>query len=1839
MAQCGLIGQFPGDDEKRAKLAEMESRLSHGDVPTAAEVLEVLELLPYRGRVAFVRRLVDADAGGEMLWTLFMSCVGGVEGQPGNGTMHSHAKAVITAGRGSQAVRMFREYETRGGRRHRMALLGAAIGDVALGDEELLEAYRNSVVKDRAEVLARAKHGGRGGFLRLLLDAGEVVLVDVVYAVPGLMSGALLAPTATPASQETIWHHGFRNWSAHGDTYIAFLRAELSACGTNALERGRIFRKFERKIHGNVTAPQVLRLAALCKDLQPLEFSEVVSKKKNGTKVKQQQYLAAESLSGRLDLSFPGVRVAMPGTKLLQKLEKKVAFVESLLVTADDGALSIERGYEDTVQSALQLARSSRSRDQLTVLATKCFAHLPEDAFWLHTLRHHRDGDRDVLDPWDAMCTPEIRFFSDLVGLLDFNMNGDHRSTDAVVDAWVALHRRCVPNADTAARLARCVSLKPLPCGVAGEHFLWTQWVGSVGSAFGAPVLASLKEAGRLVVCTDLEGRSGLTAHLGFVSALQDTLVAALELPLAFAAKAEGAPTWEMPATVMHTLSTALLPSIGPQHAVLLHAGSDSPVLSRHRSALCALHTEVMAPLLTGLLGAFSATSELYMKEAALTAWEQFFSFFADERYKALFAHSPAFMEATLETLEGCLSVVHLTQEQKDQRFAVLQHGGVRSFRVYVVGRHGEFVQKTMEVVLMMSTVLHSQEKWRRYEEDTALDALAMRLWTLYKQTEFMQVEEGVVLLEKLQRSWEKEGKKDKYEKKRAQYLRAVGGQRRAVVLAEQGTILKVAQGDECFQQLGTEKLRKVGLLDILYTANPHLSDRLLPWIHCLPSVLEGTNPIATTLTEDAKSSDVLERMKAHCNMVDCASSKLEGVGGNVDLAGFVRVLEDVCRRTRNEASYAREHLQDTLHTHLHLMVRASLCAGTDAEALQATQALHAQILTLVRDNDSKRDSIKGRYLNPEKILRFALAFDNEQTWGRPAKALCRRSDVRRAWVELAVRIEFLAMKNLGEEQCRQVAFPSLPAGFVASLPAWDLASIDARKVAHIAQQHYGQHAAQQTAKLLAATANSPASAGTPYSVIECAEMLTSALDAVKSTTALKDHNFFGLDGVELSTGEVKAVFARVAFLAKICKWQWVNCAQVTDFVDAFVERVKTPAWSTMRMDVREEHAKQGLMLYQLLGKTVPTHFRSASAQLTALCTALLQETVGIASLQKGFRQTAHAAAKMFLSLHSTGTVFEGVSPYELILLAEVGKKALLPLKRRRADFKAGNSEALLSAVSTILDLSPSAVHLDTVRTALICHRDDLLTLFLGRPCADFSGPLQRDTKVPKGVFVLNIEARYLPCLNGACAELYSTLLLKNALRLEASTQERTQAVSDYVMFTSTSGEDIVALLQTLQKDSPAMVEVAVLAAFKTDSAWCVLEYLLRPAVLKGAPQATTAAVLRNLCLWAPPERVTAVLKRLLTEQDSRSAMRMPLFKSVVRELLNSTDTTATGVLLHEWRNRKHNALHKDLQREVVGSCLTQVLDVTSTGKAVPTDDVWEVLAEAADPAQNPEEVQLELLVPRGYQNVWFDAGGDTYRYGVRRVDPTMDHWVENMRSTEFMKRYRQRISESEGYKSCVPRLRYCVDAQDVEDPRYMQQNARTKRVLEFLQHAGTQLAEGAQDEHIRTIAEVGRFQYDWRGWSGHIEVDTLREMEAAFLRRIPDTQDSNVPIDIPDEFVAFKLSRVYTHYVMTCLEKREMCKQTYTPFERSQGLARAHIVQSNPVAQQFMSFSGTIINGLLDTPVRNHVRRHYFRAAAANIIFASMSRGWQKDLISTPHHASLRHMENKNYQEICIER
>ena len=741
----------------------------------------------------------------------------------------------------------------------------------------------------------------------------------------------------------------------------------------------------------------------------------------------------------------------------------------------------------------------------------------------------------------------------------------------------------------------------------------------------------------------------------------------------------------------------------------------------------------------------------------------------------------------------------------------------------------------------------------------------------------------------------------------------------------------------------------RMGLLEEILNSNPENTSTKTYLLELYGDIqVEGVRKL---LEEKTRDRDANNRMTAHTKLLSRSMSSF------VEAATSLAYVQE---RIKNEAGLYRPVVYSWITSNIQTIVALSLSKeGTLGDVKKCTQAL----VKMLRNDVSKRDSVaKNTFQNlANLIISKALTHDN----GR----CCY--DVREEWVNGALLLEWIVKKTIyGDQGWQSIEWP-LRGRFPTTHMVAEESLEGVFKEAFDKYYRNGTYFRCLLKKNVFSQGMQIHSSDVFSPEMAVRILLNSLLTVQKSQLDANDPDnkiWIETGADELTEGKFfpKAPQGKTVSMTKLrmealFKFAWTLWTHVPQLV-SFIEKITAGlAPQNNKHALYRAHFSQASALFW----TIKGQYPSDSVWYEVKPLRDLSRALFAAALDCKYTQS-----NQFFTIWKQEK--EGY-----------GKADLSILSLNHIQFIATNCSSLHSAyldkasdklrkcemIKVALDLCPSAIHL--LSADLIAVRDDILVKFLGVPrskCYGVFDPsyLKLSVKDQAKPYRLALTSQQVASLGRVVLGTHTRLALDDAMDVSMSPGVRSRSIAQFVESPVSGHQEIIDLLKRLlanrsEEDGAldVLLETVILSVFSTDATWFVLAYLLSPEVISTSPQRTTASILTQMKKWIPVAKVVGVVKILL-EPRRRWALKLFLFKSILRLLFDCNIEEGANVFLREWENRYQTEMHKDLQYEMVKLSA----EALSSNSAI-SNVAWKVVESVAADPKASDELLLLLLSPK----------------------------------------------------------------------------------------------------------------------------------------------------------------------------------------------------------------------------------------------------------------------------------
>ncbi|MBL8685053.1 MAG: hypothetical protein JNK05_38105 [Myxococcales bacterium] len=1466
----GLLGRFAGDEPKRARATQLAERLlgAQNNAVGVADVVAVLESLPFSGRIEFVLKvLCESPSRDRLVRALFDSCFtapraeNAAEREPILESLSGVASRQLDPERyylvrllvvampklGRLGVELFHEYQRTSSTVLFRAFLDAAVASTVFTDDELEAVFLGAVDVSRKAILDRCKHAPhRQRFVGRLIAKQHAPLSMLYWAAPEDV--AALLSGGTPAQIAEFEQLGFGRWPHLGAVYLAHLRRRFEAHANDPIRKAKVLREFEARA-SELSSADVRALVALCEEHRPMEIAPSV-----GPAVRA--YLEETSRRGALEGTYEGVTLALPCSRLLNQLspEDRIALLRASTTKTARGWTFSES--HRTLCEALLARRSSKesAKRLFTELACEAVGAASDEIVW-----DLRTG---------ATTDATHKTFQSFEGFLDVGRWSQNRLALQGVEAWLALHQRTRP---TPAVIARYQGRK-------SAVELWTIWTQqALGRVVELVESVAKRAAASLDRCSPRAPRSTITSYVPFVRILVEYVQSVLEVEgqrcdpfvhLTIAATVADA-TRELFARAERELRSE--DSVGAKAVAALRSSVEVVLVGALRKLSASI--------------AFDPTQEGYVTAAqhrvlapalARICAAQQLSHFSALKRAAFDFSSELFDRVEVPAGAARLGFVESVRQQN-----------TKSFAFFDLEAHKLWSGTALSLLAALRAACGARE---------ADAELSSRVWALYKREKFS----GRV--------------PKRTEKKFNEYLleclslppSVLAGEKPALVDA--GVALLKANE---FDGVADAFARAGWLLEVLDRDPPAQTVR----DKYLLKHGDIATPAVRVLLEDATTDrDPALRFQAHMTLLNRSQHDANALAVSVAYVG---------RRIRNEAGLHRPQVYQWLIERMATIVARSLERAHEdrgAAPLEDIGVLCDALEKMLRDDVSKRDSVAKNAFRSiaSTILSSALSFDPL----RPAL------EARRRWIACGVLLDWIVVKTLhGDEGAQSFVWPlhgcSMPRE--RTVPEAWLESYLPFLRAHF---RAGQGRFDELRVGLYTRRHHRESDAPPrFDVAQAVDLLVDALNAAsqpESAAGARDRD-------ELATAKSfpagaraeSTLLRRALALVSFAKTQWTDVPRLVKFFEAMVASLEAK-------DLDASQLRPVLALFEAVRALYPQGSLWYELPLLArACDGLLRAAIRLSLSDVANRvyplwiELRHGQGRTPIGRELTQAQAQYLIGEGAVRDADVLESG--SQSERRCASARELLERTPSAAYLVKDVLVSMrddVLLEYTWTTRGALRGVFDPAFGGAPLTEAESAARAPLAIPSSVW---------PTLNGKTMRTYTVAALESALMVQRSPQLRSRDVSDFVQSPASSHAEVIDLLRRLlQLDATAtqsadatpddarelLLETVILCVFQTDAAWFVLAYLLSPDVI-ATSQRTTASILTNLHAWVAMDKVVAVL-RILLEPKRRWALQVFLHKAILRLLFEAPSAGARRLFAHEWAQRITLKMHADVVHEMV---------------------------------------------------------------------------------------------------------------------------------------------------------------------------------------------------------------------------------------------------------------------------------------------------------------------------------
>ena len=1505
-----IIGDFEGDDIKKAKADDLQKRLlsPKADEVGVEEMAEFLDSLPFNGRLEFVIHVLgQSPARDSLVLGLFDWCfMGDEEGSDDDGFVmmgcggtsylntqrYPIMRCVLSLlGKAEDlAIELFEKYRKTTSTIFRTTFLQAMANNSLFSNARLEETYLTSVENDKKAIIECCKKNPlRADLIAKLVKSGKLDSSFIVYAPSSYVQSCLAAEKFDHTSYKRLLTVGLQNWKAHSEIYLEFLKELFEKYNNDPLGKGLVFRAFERQLTEKLSPEYALEIFKLIDTYSPLE----VVGRDQGIK----EYLTRISKAGKLTRRYESVALALPNGQITGGLPAPVKFrlFKELLIETETGIV-----FRDThvsfCQSFLSLSpkRFRKSlNDQMAPHVKKCLEKISVLEFW-----------RTLVPVHGTPLSPVGVAYSAVKSYIQKNLTPKKIiQSIELLGFWISLYSRVAPTPELMKELG-------LSKGAMSDRWL---------SSFLEPILPHLaktaEKASRVLASESMKlNRSSITCYVGFTSLLLSFVRDSLTLES------------------LTCSSGLLLKSVNNAVAAaarvcdsfkgdLLPPASSPGNCEKKMAALKGIMQELLFLTLKVTDGSISAHpgDEGYADMTRLSELRgSLFNLFTESQLAR-------FASVREKTFEFCIRLrerLELGDDRLGDGFVeVIGEDSKVRLSPFNINYHTQYVGLSSD---LLQNVLSSYSK-------APEDALATKVWSVIKAQKF----------------------KTPNHINASAYVQAVSNLPKRAQELERSSLLTLGASLFSEKKL-TNSLAslyaRIGLLEEVVNSNPENTSTKNLLLELYGDIqIEG---VRNLLEEKTRDRDANMRMDAHCTLL------------NRSLNSFAEVatsLSYVQERIKNEAGLYRPTVYSWVTRSIQSVVALSIDKESSlADVKKCTQAL----VKMLRNDVSKRDSVaKNTFLTVAgHMMDKALTHNN----GR----CCY--EVREEWVNGAMLLQWTVKKTiLGDEGWQSLEWP-LRARFPTTHIMAEESLEGVFKEAFDKYYRNGTYFRTLLKKSVFSKGMQIHSSDV-FSPEMAVRIVLNSLFTVQSSQLdgndKENQEWLKRGGDELTEGKffpkygqgkaVSMTKIRMELLFKFAHTLWTHVPQLVSFLEKITDGL---AYENRNHTLYHAHFYQASALFWSIKSQYPcesvwyevTPLRNLSRALFAAAVQLkLHESSKYLTVWKEEREGFGKADLSILSLNQIQ-----------FIATNCGSLHTMHLEKK------SDKERKCKMVRLALDLCPSAIHL--LSSDLISVRDDILGKYLGTPrskCTGVFDPQYFKSTSEKELakpFRLALTSQQVASLGRATLGCHTRLALDDAMDVSKSPGVRSRAIAQFVESPVSGHQEIIDLLKRLlanrsEEDGAldVLLETVILSVFSTDATWFVLAYLLSPDVISTSPQRTTASILTQMKKWIPVAKVVGVV-RILLEPRRRWALKLFLFKSILRLLFDCNIEEGAKVFLSEWENRYQTEMHKDLQYEMV-KLSVEALSSNSPISAV----AWKVVESVASDPKASDDLLLLLVTLR----------------------------------------------------------------------------------------------------------------------------------------------------------------------------------------------------------------------------------------------------------------------------------
>jgi hypothetical protein len=1525
----GLVGGFPGDEEKLAGIRKLASRVKTAS-PDVHELIGALDTLPFSGRVEFMLSDVcESPARDKTIQQLFDACfvtgeaqTAGVTALGGSSNLlldpqrFAILRLIIVAVPciGQMGVELFEAYQKTTSTVLMRLFLSAMIASPSFSDDKLEAVFVASVDASRQAILQSCKEQPhRRRLLGRLVKKELAPLSTLSYANPEAVDAFLgSAGEADVAAFENL---GFANWKDLSAVYLAHFRRRLQPKAKDPIALGKIFRELEGRSR-DLRAPDVVDLFKLCDEYQPLELTASVN-------AAVREYLEQMSQKGALNRRFEGVVRVLPSTRLVTVLrpEDKLALLKEGIKADDPRGFVFSESHAALCDFILLTGvKKSATRLLFLSLAQSALGAVSEKTLW-----------QIYTGAASSTENPAIGAFQSFGRFLNLSQIPEIRLTSQIVTSWLEMHRRSMPTPEIVASFA----------GKKSETELWTAWTQHAVAPLLTLVRVIARKAAYSLDRTSVHAsRSSITSYVNYLRIVVE------DLQLLLCKTGQKADIVFLLSAVADIVDTTRPVFARASEAHVAPSSVAGQAVDTVRASVQTLVTFALERCSGSLL--FNPAVNEYVFEQL---HPQLAPLIVRLTQAANLSYFPGVPSVVFSLCDRVFEQVKIPPEASRLGFVEIARvgadgGKVGSFVHFQPTLHKTWSTFALELLSVLRTLR------------TLDDELAGRVWARYKL--------------------EKYGAKVPTDKAQfGAYLEECRTLPASCVAGEKPELMKVAvslvQTDAIVEELYAPWMNALTSLGWLNEALAGSTDALRQKVLWNPLRLIKSGDLATPgvrelLQEATSNREPQLRIEGHLALLNRSVDNASQLSATFSF---------VAQRTKNEAGLHRpalyQWMNERMRTIVDLFLREAAHtadAAVAARTLTDVETLCSALERMLIDDTSKRDTVAKNAFRTIAGHLFASAL----TWDPRHPVL----EARRRFIVCACELEHIVLKALGGEQG--------PESFVWPIDAIAMSRegsvpehwLEEYRIFLEANYRAGVNRFDQLrAAVYTQRLQREQNAGPRFDLVDAIDFL---LAGVVPSDEFSSKRMFPVP----VAGAESTLFCRAKALFRLAGSRWTEVPRLVNFLQGAVSSLDA-SYSAASVS----HARQ---LHALLN-SIRACYPAGSSWFEIVLVAQAYERLLEASIRLPLADVARAVYPVWMEikmgLRRTPISVLGAAKTAFLVsqLSTLNTDALREVK----DASDPPSERRAACARFLLEKTPSAAYI--VVADLLSLRDDLLVTYVRKTRGELQGVFDPAPKVLSEAEArerapIFVDSALWVKLNSPTMRAYTRDSLEEAMTPSRTPQSRSDAIARFVTSPASSHVEIIELLGKLTKlgeasaaaggaapagdaaeppsvDDPGrelLLETVILCVFQTDAAWFVLSYLLSPEVVKASQVRTTASILSNLHKWVPVEKVVAVL-RVLLEPQRRWALRISLQKSIVRMLFEAaSNADARAVFVHEWTSRDETRMHIDIVYEMVKLAVSAL-----SGPDAPKLDIaWKIVSEVArsQPGAFNAATLLLLLLP-----------------------------------------------------------------------------------------------------------------------------------------------------------------------------------------------------------------------------------------------------------------------------------